>query len=45
MQLKKEQIDNLIKKLDKMIKEEMPKEEIKLVIEELDKLLKEYLEE
>ena len=45
MQSKKEQIDNLIKKLDEMMKKEVPKDEIKLVIEELDKLLKEYLEE
>lgn len=45
MQSKKEDIDNLIKKLDEMIKNEVKKEKIEVVIEELNKLLEDYLKE
>lgn len=45
MNSKKEEIDNLIKKLDEMIEREAPKKEIEVVIEKLNELLEDYLEE
>ena len=45
MEDKKKEIDELIEKLDKMLKEGKPKEEIKKIVDEIEKLLREYLEE
>lgn len=45
MEDKKRKIDELIEKLDKMLKEGEPREEIKKIVDEIEKLLREYLEE
>lgn len=41
----KEEIDDLIQKLDQMLKEEENKEEIEEILKKLEELLKEYLKE
>lgn len=43
MEDKKREIDELIQKLDKMLKEEKSKEETEEILKKLEKLLKEYL--
>lgn len=45
MKDKKKEINELLKKLDKMLKENKSKEEMESVINRLEKLLEEYLEE
>lgn len=45
MEDKKKEIDELIEKLDKMLKEGKPKEENEKVVNEIERLLREYLEE
>lgn len=45
MEDKKKKIDELIEKLDQMLKEGKPKEETEKVACEIERLLKEYLEE
>lgn len=45
MKDRKKEINELLKKLDEMLKENKQKEETESVINELEKLLKEYLEE
>lgn len=45
MKDRKKEINELLKKLDEMLKENKPKEETESVINRLEKLLKEYLEE
>lgn len=45
MEDKKKEINELLKKLDEMLKENKSKEEMESVINRLEKLLEEYLEE
>lgn len=45
MKEKKKEIDELIEKLDKMLKEGKPREETEKIVHEIERLLKEYLEE
>lgn len=45
MEDKKKEIDELIAKLDKMLKEGEQKEETEKVVHEIERLLREYLEE
>ena len=45
MEDKKKKIDELIEKLDKMLKEGKPREETEKIVDEIERLLREYLEE
>lgn len=45
MENKKDRIDELIEKLDQMLKEGKPREETEKVVREIERLLREYLEE
>ncbi|MCI9246414.1 MAG: hypothetical protein HFJ30_04745 [Clostridia bacterium] len=45
MEDKRKKIDELIEKLDKMLKEGKTKEETEKVVNEIERLLREFLEE
>lgn len=45
MEDKKKEIDELIEKLDRMLKEKKPREETEKVVKQIEELLREYLEE